>query len=131
MATTKIWCVLVDHTNKLKIAPFRVSIPISDPDFLVDDLKNEICGYRLNHNLSEVDISVWRCEDRNFGTDAEDTELKEKLAAIDFNDGTVVKQLSARIVVEDLKIGKNEYLIVRIPGTLPLSSRQIRDLTSR
>lgn len=118
MTTTKIWCLLVNHNYELQERPFRVSVLI-DPDFIVDDLKEAIKATlkpALDY-LPAARLTVWKCEDPDLLAGVR--ERKEKLPAINFEDETVIKNLVEELAVEDLKIAKNEKLLVMIPGMLP------------
>ncbi|KAF8273603.1 hypothetical protein EI94DRAFT_1715381 [Lactarius quietus] len=116
-ATTKIWCLLINHANELDGEPFPVEVSSTGN---VHDLK---VGVKLRNKRTLDDIPanhlvVWKCEDRKVTPTTRPKELAKLLKDIDFQD-----EDKALIVAEKVTSDfDGQIFVVRKMGDIKASS---------
>ncbi|KAF8273605.1 hypothetical protein EI94DRAFT_1715392 [Lactarius quietus] len=121
MATTKIWCLLINHANELDGEPFPVEVSSTGN---VHDLK---VGVKLRNKRTFDDIPanhlvVWKCEDRKVTPTTRPKELAKLLKDIDFQD-----EDKALIVAEKVTSDfDGQIFVVRKMGDIKASSPKKR-----
>ncbi|KZT00302.1 uncharacterized protein LAESUDRAFT_718226 [Laetiporus sulphureus 93-53] len=109
-----IWCLLIDHEKKLIGTPFEVTVSSVDT---VDRLRKKVKEDRSvgTAGVDSASLIVWRCIDPTTTLDDEDHEtLEGQVSEAFFNQK--VKRLGVRRTIADLKLSKDETLLVQMPS---------------
>jgi len=114
--TTEIWYLLINTEKKLLGGPSTAGAEARD----IADLKHGIKQAQSSElrDVDAADLTVWQCKYPTLLSTLAKDELQEHLLNIYFSDREQVVELANGTHLADLELGKQEVLLVRVPGAI-------------
>jgi len=112
---TEVWYLPFNDKKEILYMPDKAKV-----EHIIDMKKLVKTEFSYLENVAARRLVVWQCKEPKWLIDQSNEELRYNLSTVDFLDERHVVKLENRAKVVNLKLDKDEILLVQVPRAISL-----------